>query len=527
MVAVGNTQGQAGSGRPVLDRWSAELLAAAVAACLYLPSLAYGLVFDDLALIGGDGHPVPLGGALPYRPLRYASYLVDSALGGTPAVYHAHNVVLHALASALVVALARRLGASRPAALAGGLLLACHPLAVEAVAYVSGRRDLLCVALGLAAVRLHLSGRALAALGLVLLSAAAKESGLLFFVPLLAATVCRLGPAPLSTPAGRFPQASWFPGSASPLLAATVAAAAAAFILVLAYGAIGPWMLPASLAGLVLPGRVVLHYMGTLGGLVTPAPEYPRILEFMQRVEAGDVAAATLGAGVTLIVVALAVSSLVGCLRARRSGCGRERAFVLAWTMAVVSALALWAGLHEPGADRHAYLLLAPLGLVLALSLTALQDRARRGIEAVVDRSGRLGLGATMRAGLAFVAVAATLLASASAAREQMTIWKDGRSLWSHAASLEGASPRAHANLARSLARDGRLQAASRHMDTALEADPHDPLLYMGRAAVRCARGLVPLARRDLRRAERVQRRSSGLGPAIDALARQCEETNS
>ena len=128
-------------------------LAALVAVLLYLPALGYGFVFDDLSLIGAAG-PAPLGGeVLPYRPLRYLSLRLDFALGGGRTwVYHATNVALHAAGCALVVHAASRLGAYAVLALLAGVTIAIHPLCVEAVAYVSGRRDLLAGVLGLGAV---------------------------------------------------------------------------------------------------------------------------------------------------------------------------------------------------------------------------------------------------------------------------------------------------------------------------------------------------------------------------------------
>ena len=109
------------------------------------------------------GLAVQLGGRWAMAaPLRYLSYLVDAHLGGgVPAAYHATNVALHALAGVLVSRLARRLGASALGALAAGLLFVSHPLAVEAVAYVSGRRDLLATLLGIAAVAAWASPRGL------------------------------------------------------------------------------------------------------------------------------------------------------------------------------------------------------------------------------------------------------------------------------------------------------------------------------------------------------------------------------
>uniref|UniRef100_A0A182PDC4 PMT_2 domain-containing protein n=1 Tax=Anopheles epiroticus TaxID=199890 RepID=A0A182PDC4_9DIPT len=79
-----------------------------------------------------------------YRPLCVASfklnYLVD---GFKPFGYHLVNVLLHSLATGLVVKLARHiLPAGRSGVAITGLLFAAHPIHTEAVAGVVGRADL-------------------------------------------------------------------------------------------------------------------------------------------------------------------------------------------------------------------------------------------------------------------------------------------------------------------------------------------------------------------------------------------------
>jgi protein O-mannosyl-transferase len=83
-----------------------------------------------------------------YHPLPRLSYLATYRFCGTrPAGHHAVNVALHALNSALVVALAWSLSRSAPAAAISGLLFAVHPLQAESVAWMSGRTQLICGAL--------------------------------------------------------------------------------------------------------------------------------------------------------------------------------------------------------------------------------------------------------------------------------------------------------------------------------------------------------------------------------------------
>ena len=139
--------GSDGGGR----RASAALLAAVTV--VYLPSLLNGLVWDDLLQIAANPRLQSLAaarsyfGALEgpyYRPLVFVSYAVEHRLWGAGAFgAHVINLALHLLNTGLVVTLARRGGVAPAAALLGGAIFALHPLQSEAVAYVSGRTDLL------------------------------------------------------------------------------------------------------------------------------------------------------------------------------------------------------------------------------------------------------------------------------------------------------------------------------------------------------------------------------------------------
>ena len=85
-----------------------------------------------------------------YRPVAIASFMTDAALGGaSPRPYHATNVVLHAAAACLLLALALSWGAPPWAALSAALVFAVHPLNVQTVAWVAGRNDLLLAVFGL------------------------------------------------------------------------------------------------------------------------------------------------------------------------------------------------------------------------------------------------------------------------------------------------------------------------------------------------------------------------------------------
>lgn len=88
-----------------------------------------------------------------YRPLPMASLRANWALSQAPWSFHLTNVLLHALCVLCVLWLGRCLGASLAAAALGAAAFAVFPPGVEAVAWCSGRFDLLlCLGLGLALV---------------------------------------------------------------------------------------------------------------------------------------------------------------------------------------------------------------------------------------------------------------------------------------------------------------------------------------------------------------------------------------
>lgn len=178
------------------------VVAVALAAVLpYLHTLGHGFAYDDGVEVvdnafirSVDGVPAILTspvwagsgkGSSAYRPFTTLTYALNHAAGGlAPAGYHLVNLLLHAAASALVLALATALGLPLAAATLAGLLFAVHPVHVEAVANVAGRKELLIAVLSAGALLLHggalrRGGWRLAAAPLAaLLAAFSKETGL-------------------------------------------------------------------------------------------------------------------------------------------------------------------------------------------------------------------------------------------------------------------------------------------------------------------------------------------------------------
>lgn len=91
-----------------------------------------------------------------YAPVHLLGHLLERQFFGLePRGYHIVNVALHALASLLLVLLFERSGASRVAAVLGGLILLVHPANVEAVAWISQLKSPAALVLTAGALLLH------------------------------------------------------------------------------------------------------------------------------------------------------------------------------------------------------------------------------------------------------------------------------------------------------------------------------------------------------------------------------------
>ncbi|MDD4013882.1 MAG: tetratricopeptide repeat protein [Candidatus Omnitrophica bacterium] len=139
-----------------------------------------------------------------YRPMQILSYAVDHRLWGMKSgPFHRTNVVIHFFNAFLVFVFTRRITKDRAISLAASVLFVVHPAFAGAVAYISGRADLLYFTFGFIFMLLFLdfteNKRILSLAGAVIALAAAflsKEGALIF--PLLAiAAEWMVSPAPV------------------------------------------------------------------------------------------------------------------------------------------------------------------------------------------------------------------------------------------------------------------------------------------------------------------------------------------
>jgi len=376
-----------------------------------------------------------------YRPLMELSLLLDAQWGGIePFAFHATNVALLALATALFFVLLVTLGVARPDAWLAALLFGVHPLTASAVAWIPGRNDTLLAVFALLAILTYLRWLArptavrAAAHGLAFAAALfTKEAGAAL-VPLL--IVVRLAVHSRARPARREVAmgAGWI------VLAGVWLAARSAVV-----EPVDPGFALASLV------RHVPEALPYLGKVIAPFdlssyPIGPR---------GGQVAG--------IVAVGLAIAGTVAALRHPPVDAGRARASLLVGGAWFALFLLPTFVIAEPR-DRAVYyehrMVLPLLGLLLAV--------AGAGAFRIVLRCRWLTAGVVLlAAGLATL----TFLHSRD--------WRDPLRFWRSAAAGAPRSPVARAAHGTRLAEAGRLDEARRELEAALALYPdHADALY-------------------------------------------------
>ena len=137
-----------------------------VTLAVYAPALGNGFVDYDDGMYVYQNPRIPQGltrdnvawaftntEAMNWHPLTWLSHLLDAELFGLrPGGHHATSVVLHALTAALLFLLLQRATGAMGASLAAAALFALHPLNVQSVAWISGRKNVLSTLFWLLAV---------------------------------------------------------------------------------------------------------------------------------------------------------------------------------------------------------------------------------------------------------------------------------------------------------------------------------------------------------------------------------------
>jgi Flp pilus assembly protein TadD len=420
-----------------------------------------------------------------WSPLTWLTWSFDYVVGGlNPVGYHLTSVLIHAVNIALLVLVARRLLAqgfalspSSPAIAAGAvfaaLVFGIHPLRAESVAWVSGRRDVLCATFYLLATLAYLRGVAgggriaprwwaisVAAFAGALLSKASAMT-----LPL---TLLLIDLYPL-----RRRTLGWRPLIVEKLPYVALAAGAAVMAIV------------ARQEG----GNITDYGRYGLGARVALTAYTLWFYPWKSLWPTGLAAGYELPAQISLweprfalaLVAVIVITTALILLRARWP------AALAAWVGSAI-VLAPISGVVHSGeqlaADRYSYL--ACLGLAV-LAGAALASVMQRG-------------GATRLAAVVAVVAGVVVGALGVATWIQTATWHDSETLWRHAVKLDPTCSLCVSNLGRMVARTGRLDEAEAHIARAIALRPDRAGPHENMGVVMLARGRVQEATTAFRR---------------------------
>ena len=466
--------------------WLAPLLVAAVAFAAHARGLGNGFTnWDDPAyvlhnpLLRETGvralvRPFTQFYNNDYYPLNQVSYVLDHALWGLePVGYHLTNILLHALAAALALLVARRLlGAEVPAILAS-LVFAVHPVNVESVAWVAERKNVLSMVFLLASFLLYLErdrreelAASRARTRLLLLG-----SLVAFVAAALAKTIVTPFPLVLVAHDVLFARERWRRRLLEKVPFVVVSAAAAVFT-VLSQGA----------AGAIPPfiGRSALNNLWTmLGVYVTYVRMFVWPLELNARYASTHAYSPLAPRTLAGIVLVLALAFVAWRLR-RRSPLVP---FSIAWCFLLLLPVSHIVPTSVLFADRYLYYPTVALGWLVALGASRLARIARPATVAMVAALLVVWSGLTVR---------------------RTGDWKDSITLWESSVAVDPDNFFAHTILGDAYARADRIDDAIREKERGMELAPN-----WRHSRIELANtGFLHLAKGNLDRAEAFQRRA-------------------
>jgi len=410
-----------------------------------------------------------------WHPLTWLSLMLDVELFGVrPGPMHAVNVLLHALATALLFAVLRAATGATGRSAAVAALFGLHPLRLESVAWVTERKDVLSALFWILAMGAYVRyarrprlGRYAAVVAVLGLGLLAKPMLVTLPVVLLLLDVWPLGRVRGSAPAvpHRFATAS-LPALVVEKLPLLALAAAMSVVAAAAQRAAGATV---SLEGLPVPARLanaswayVVYLRKTLWPLdlaifypLAPVPPARAVL-----------AAAALGA------------ATLAALR-----CGRRAPYVavgwLWWLVALLPVIGLVQIGGQAYADRFTYL--PHVGLFLLAVWGAADLAAARGVAP--------HLRAAAAGGVVAVLAAATLA--------QIGHWRDSVTVFRRALAVTTGNYLAHNNLGVARAERGHAAAAARHYAEAVRLNPTWPEARNNLGNAFAARGAYARARAE------------------------------
>jgi hypothetical protein len=427
-------------------------LVALVPLLLYLPTLWFGFVWDDMpyvrdnpwirdashlrklvASIEGNASVTVAPQAVFWRPLRNLSYLADHRVAGlAPGWYHFVNVLWHVVACLGVRALAARLGVPPLGATLGALVFAVHPVQTESVAWIKERDGLMAVAFSVWCLWAALGkGWASATASMVLGLAAylSKENAIVIPALLVAARWCGLSRRP--------------PGEFMPLLSA------------LGMLAVGFMLVRGEIVGMTAqregwPGGTLPVTMWTMAEMFARYVGHV-LLPLRLEMDYSHLRPNGVGAPLSWLGVALGGGMLAAAARLRR----RVPAVAFG-ILAFLIALAPFSNLvpmMQWMAVRFLYMPMVGAAIAAGWGLGFLWETR--------ERTGQL-IGGSVVAGLAVLTL--TVLPA----------WSDENSIWTNAYLLNSSNSRVRLSYAQAMVRIGTPEGIERAR-AALEGKPGDP----------------------------------------------------
>jgi tetratricopeptide (TPR) repeat protein len=443
------------------------------------PRVHGGLTWEGLVWAVTQGNPPD------WHPLTFLSHMLDCQVFGLePGGHHATNLFLHALNTLLVFGLFRHMtGAVWPSALVAALF-GVHPLHVEAVAWVSQRKELLSATFALLATRAYVGyatrgGVARYVTTAVLLALALLSKAMAVTLPFvfLLLDYWPLGRTGSSrrgaSGEGRVGRQRPLPGlvlEKVPLLLLSAAMSAITYVVQRAGGAVVP------AEAVAFPLRVanaLVAYARYVGKALWPASLGA---QYTNPYLPGGTPLASWQIGAAAVLLLAATAAAVLPVRRR-------------WHLGYIPVGWLWflgtlvpvIGLVQVGtaamADRYTYMPLTGLFLIVAWGGRDIVRRWPGGARVV-----------------AAAAVAGMLGASMAVSASQVRYWRDSESLFSRALAVSPGDPKMHYNLGTILLRQERHEEAIAHLLRAARLRPRDPAVFYNLALAHRAVGKIDAA---------------------------------
>ena len=421
------------------------LLLFATVVGVFFPSLGNGFIeFDDSIYVFNNDH-VKNGFSLAnlawafstvtsgnWHPLTWCSHMLDCQIFGLAAWgHHLTSVLLHALNTALLFLVLRRMTGRQWASLAVAALFGLHPMRVESVTWICERKDLLCGTFWLLTLWAHVR--------FVEESRGTGHKAKWFYVASLTFFLCGLmsKPAMVTLPfvlllLDFWPLRRWEKGSVTKLVTEKIP-----FFLLMALVCVVTFIaqkhtgMMKQLSDLPFGACVenaLVSYARYLGKTIWPVDLcalYPHPVWWPSWVVIGA----------TLLIIG--VSAFVVAQR-------KQRPYLLTGWLWYLGALVPMIGLVQVGsqsmADRYSYLPI--IGVIIAL------------VWAVTELTRNWRLAAPLIGGTA-------LLVCIALTHRQISYWKSNESIWRQALTVTGNNFEAHYRLGRALALQGDLGAAT------------------------------------------------------------------